>query len=82
MPVHSVGVTQIHPPWRVGRAKVIPVWRRVGIVIGWWKKTTDDVEDEFSDVRWIDPSWLDTVPVDEISTWGDGHGLEEVEAEA
>jgi hypothetical protein len=83
VPIHTVGVTQMHPPWRVGRATVLPIWRHVGLVIGWWKKTMDDVEIDFSDVRWIDPHWTDH-STEEISTWHAGDELdpEEVEAQA
>lgn len=69
VPVHTAGITQMHPPWRVGRTTIVPIWRHVGLAIGWWKKTTDDIDDEFADVRWIDPKWLDRTSIEEIAEW-------------
>ena len=75
VPVHTVGVIQMHPPWRVGRATVLPIWRHVGLVIGWWKKTMDDVEEDFSDARWFAPKWLPNT-TEEIATWNAGNEAE------
>ena len=68
-PVHQVGITEMNPPWRRGRALLFP-WRSfVGIVIGFWTRSIDqDVDEDFEDDRWFDPKWLDA-SVDDISTW-------------
>jgi hypothetical protein len=68
-PVHRVGITEMNPPWRRGKALMFPGWSFVGLVVGFWTRTIDkDVEEDFTDDRWFDPKWLDAT-VDDISTW-------------
>lgn len=69
VPTHSVGVTQMHPPWRVGRAAIFPIWSHTGAVVGWWKKTIDEgLEEDFSDEQWISPRRA-AVGTEEIRKW-------------
>lgn len=68
VPVHRVGVTQMHPPWRVGRATIFPIWWHVGLTIGWWKKTMEDVEEDFSDEQWISPKRFEA-RTEQIREW-------------
>jgi hypothetical protein len=81
VPVHAVGIHQMHPPWRRGRAVVFPSGRHYGLVLGWWTRTIEkDIEEDFADDRWFDPKWLDTT-ADDISTWKSGHEETEEQAE-
>jgi hypothetical protein len=68
VPVHTVGITQMVPPWRVGRATLFPVWPQVGLVVGWWKKTIEDIEEDFSDEQWLSPKRFD-VRTEDIREW-------------
>lgn len=79
VPVHTVGVVQMHPPWRVGRATVFPVGWRVGLVIGWWKKTIDeDLEEDFSDEQWISPKRY-AARTDQIKEWDEAQEVQEAQ---
>jgi hypothetical protein len=81
VPIHTVGITQMNPPWRRGRAVVFPGGRHYGLVLGWWTRTIEqDIEEDFADDRWFNPKWLDT-SIDDIATWRDDASEAEEQAE-
>ena len=73
-----VGIVQMVPPWRRGKALLFPL----GIVIGVWRRSHDEVPEEFEDERWLGADWLFDVSVEDISTWRSGPDEDDVEEEA
>lgn len=69
---HWVHITQMHEPWRRGRAVVLPaLWPGKTFVVGRWVKSVYDGREDLSEERWLNPHWMASVSADEISTWDD-----------
>jgi len=62
-----VGVIQTEPPWRKGRALLIPVFPFRAVVIGVWRKRPIDPT-AAEDGEWFNLKEMD-VTVEEISHW-------------
>jgi hypothetical protein len=80
VPVHTVGVTGMLPPFRAGRAVLLPVWWKRAIALGWWTPNPVSVEDEFEMDQWFAPKKLD-LSGDDIKEW-EPHGATHEAAEA
>lgn len=70
-PIHWVDVTEVNPPWRQGRAVVMPLWRFQALALGLWiRKSRRDISDEDG------PAWATVLEYSpsEIADWDDGSG--------
>lgn len=80
VPVHTVGIHQMEPPWRRGRAVMFPVFPWFAFVIGFWRKwDTEVLDEELAEEAWLGPAEVITEPF-QISTWWRGPDEDETES--
>ena len=66
---HWLQIVEMHEPWRKGWAVTLPaIWPSKTIIVGAWKKPSDN---KMVEERWLNPHWMDSVSVQDISTWDD-----------
>jgi hypothetical protein len=76
---HFVEITQMHEPWRAGRALLVSYARRRAFAVGIWRKTDWTESDGIlDDERWINPKVVIIGPGD-LRSWS--NGADETESE-
>ena len=61
IPVQRIGVVQMKPPFREGKAVLVSFLPFVGVAVGWWKKVERSIQSEAPELlefAWLNPKWV------------------------